>query len=331
MPRLDPAVAAVRHAVRHHLADLEPGAQVLVACSGGPDSLSLAAGTWFEGERAGWQVGAVVVDHGMQPGSDRVTAEVAGRLQALGCDPVEAVRVPVADQGSPEAAARAARYRALEDAAAARDAVVVLGHTLDDQAESVLLGLVRGSGTRSLSGMAPVVGRFRRPLLDLTREQTEQACRALGLTTWKDPMNADERYTRVRVRRRVLPVLEQQLGPGVARALARTAGLARADADALDALAATLAGTARRSESEWDVATLRDALPAVRRRVLRRAAVAAGAPEGELFAVHVKEMERLLTHWHGQAGVDLPGHLRATRDSDRLVLWHAGAARTPRG
>ncbi|MEN1976940.1 tRNA lysidine(34) synthetase TilS, partial [Cellulomonas olei] len=242
-----PAVAATRSAVAASVADLPDGARVLVACSGGPDSLALAAATAFvatAGGRGRLRAGAVVVDHGLQPGSADVASRAAAACRRLGLDPVEVVAVDVTGPGGPEAAARAARTGALESAAGRLGAAaVLLGHTRDDQAEGVLLGLARGSGARSLAGMAPVRGLLRRPLLAVTRAQTVAACAALGLDPWHDPTNAgaapgDPRRSRVRAH--VMPVLERELGPGVAAALARSAELLREDADALDALAAAL-------------------------------------------------------------------------------------------
>jgi tRNA(Ile)-lysidine synthase len=313
--RLDPAVAAIRRAVRDACTDLEPGAAVLVACSGGADSMALAAGAVFEGSRAGWLVGAGIVDHQLQPGSARVAIAVADRVKSLGCDPVEVVTVAVGDAGGPEGAARSARYAALEELAGRTDAIVLLGHTRDDQAESVLLGLARGSGPRSLSGMSPVRGRFRRPLLSLPRDTTRQACRALGIQVWDDPHNAETRFARARVRRSVLPVLEAELGPGVAAALARTSDLARDDTDLLDALAGELTLEAGRDGGLLEVGILAEAPIALRRRVLRQAAIEAGCPPGDLTYSHVEQIDRLVTDWHGQAGVDLPGAVRATRST----------------
>lgn len=262
MGRVDPALAAVRAAVRAELAGLGPDDLVLVACSGGPDSLALAAALVLEAPRVGRSVrsrghgvraGAVVVDHGLQPGSDAVAARAAAQCRDLGLDPVVVRRVVVpAGPGGPEAAARAARYAALDAVAAEHGATaVLLGHTLDDQAESVLLGLARGSGARSLAGMPRRRGAYRRPLLGVRRAQTLAACAALGLDPWHDPTNGpaepgaaaevgDPTPARSRVRHEVLPVLEAVLGPGVAPALARSAALLRDDADALDALAADL-------------------------------------------------------------------------------------------
>jgi tRNA(Ile)-lysidine synthetase-like protein len=326
--RLDPAVAEVRRCVRTALDDVLPGARVLVACSGGADSLALAAGAVFEGNRAGWAVGAIVVDHQQQPGSADVADRTAAVLRELGCEPVEVVAVEVGPGHGPEGAARAARYAALTSKAEAHEAIVLLGHTRDDQAETVLLGLVRGSGVRSLAGMAVINGCLRRPLLSLTREQTSQACRALGLGVWDDPHNADRRFLRVRVRREVLPLLERELGPGVAAALARTARLARDDADALDVLAEDVLEAAQVDTRTWQVDVLAAAFPALRRRVLRRAAVAAGCPAGELFAVHLETVERLVTEWHGQGGIDLPGAVTSRRSAGLLIFEAMSAGRT---
>jgi tRNA(Ile)-lysidine synthase len=311
--RLDPAVAAVRCAVRESCADLEPGSAVLVACSGGADSMALAAAAVFEGKAAGWIVGSVTVDHGQQVGSDQTAAAVARRLAALGCASADVVAVSVGRSGGPEGAARDARYDALEAYASELDATVLLGHTLDDQAESVLLGLARGSGTRSLAGMPPSRGRYRRPLLTLTRQVTQDACTSLGLEVWDDPHNSESRFTRVRVRQEVLPMLEQELGPGIAEALARTAGLARDDADALDAMAGDLRATADAGKGDLDVGVVAGAFPSLRRRVLRLAAIQAGCPAGDLTAYHLGELDALIVGWHGQGPITLPGQVSAVR------------------
>jgi tRNA(Ile)-lysidine synthase len=315
-----PAVAAVRLAVRRALADLDPGARVLVGCSGGADSLALLAATCFEAPKAALTVVGVTVDHGLQPGSAEHAEAVVGQMRALGAE-ARSVAVEVGTSGGPEAAARAARYGALDAAADEHGAeVVLLGHTRDDQAETVLLGLARGSGARSLSGMANRSGRYRRPLLDLTREETRAACAAEGLLPWEDPHNDDPAFARVRVRRNVLPVLEHELGPGVTEALARTARLLREDADALDELAETLRAAARDEADALDAERLRQEPAAIRRRVLRRTALEAGCPGTELFAVHVDAMDLLVTDWRGQVGVDLPGGRRLVREGGRLRI-----------
>ncbi len=341
-----PAVAAARRAVADALADLPDGALVLVACSGGPDSLALAAATAFVVARSArpgssdgpvLRAGAVVVDHTLQPGSGEVAAEAARRCRGLGLDPVEVVQVHPAGPGGPEGAARTARYTALDDAAARHGAAaVLLGHTRDDQAETVLLGLARGSGARSLAGMAARRGLLRRPLLGLDRADTLAVCAALDLRPWADPTNepgdGGGRWApaRSRVRARVLPVLEAEVGPGVAHALARTADLLRQDADALDGWAARvldaalvgLAGPADPAAPTLllDVATLAEVPVAVRTRVLRAAAARAGAPPGALVREHVLALDALVTRWRGQGPVHLPGGLRGVRVCGRLEL-----------
>jgi tRNA(Ile)-lysidine synthase len=313
-----PAVAMVRTAVRASLAGLAPGDLVLAACSGGPDSLALAAALAFVAPRAGLRAGAVTVDHGLQEGSAERALAVAAALRGLGLDPVHAVTVTVGGKGGPEAAARAARYAALERAAADGGAVaVLLGHTLDDQAETVLLGLARGSGPRSLAGMPPRRGVFARPLLGVRRQVTMAACAALGLDPWADPHNADRRFARVRVRLDALPALEAALGPGVTEALARTADQLRNDAEMLDKIAET-----ERERGDTPLSAVRIAgLPgALRSRVLRSAALDAGCPAGALTADHVARIEELVTDWRGQRGVDLPGGVRAARRLDRVFF-----------
>jgi tRNA(Ile)-lysidine synthase len=224
----------------------------------------------------------------------------------------------------PEAAARAARYAALDAAAdSCAAAAVLLGHTLDDQAETVLLGLARGSGARSLAGMAERSGRYLRPLLGLRRSQTEAACAAQGLVPWADPHNTDPGYRRVRVRTRLLPALEADLGPGVAEALARTARQLRADADVLDELAAAAASQLADGAPGLPAGALAALPEAIRSRVLRSAALDAGAPAGALSRRHVTEIDGLVTDWHGQRGVDLPGGIRCRRRCGRLLFSSA--------
>jgi tRNA(Ile)-lysidine synthase len=365
-----PAVAAVRLCVRRSIAGLPARSLVLVACSGGADSLALADALAFEAPGLGLRAGGVTVDHGLQPGSAAQAALVVTTLTGLGLDPVRCQKVAVAarpagrrpagratpeasgDRGEPrtagpgegrrertaasaggypgpEGAARSARYAALDAVAGELGATaVLLGHTMDDQAETVLLGLARGSGARSLAGMSPASGRYLRPLLGLRREQTEAACAAAGHEPWEDPHNGCRRFARVRVRQTILPVMEELLGPGIARALARTADQLRADADALDDMAAeraaALLSPLTRAAGPQDAAAPLDTgelavLPtAIRTRLLRMAAIAAGAPAGALTAGHVADLDALVTNWRGQRWADLPGGLRCQRRNDRL-------------
>lgn len=318
-----PAVAQVRAAVRAALGGAPEGSTILVACSGGADSLALAAATAFEAPRAGLRAGLVTVDHGLQPQSAAQAGIVAGLGYELGFDPVETLLVQVGSEGGREAAARAARYAALDAAADAHDATVLLGHTLDDQAETVLLGLGRGSGPRSIAGMAARAGRYARPLLGLRRATTEAACTALGLQWWDDPHNSDPSFQRVRLRNEVLPLLEDVLQGGVAEALARTADLVRADLEALDSLIDSPAarddsGSVALDHGTLSVASVAPLPPAVRARVLRAWAVGNGTRP--LSAVHTAALDALITDWRGQGPVDLPGGRRARRSSGRLEL-----------
>lgn len=327
------AIAATRVAVRQALRQTgqttqgEPaGRLVLVGCSGGADSLALAAAVAFEAPRAGFSAGAVIVDHDLQPGSPAVAERAADQCRGLGLDPVEVVRVRVGDSGrgagagsGPESRARDARYQAFEEVVARSGAVaVLLGHTRDDQAEQVLLGLARGSGARSLSGMPARRGPYVRPFLGVARTTTVAACAAAGLTAWVDPQNSDPAYGRVRARA-LLPLLEAELGPGTVAALARSADLLREDADALDDLAAQ----ARRALGPGQVisanALLR--LPgAIRTRVWRLLAIEAGCPPGALIANHVDSLDTLVTSWRGQGPIDLPGHVQGSRTDGQVVV-----------
>jgi tRNA(Ile)-lysidine synthase len=340
-------------AVRDAVADLAPADLVLVACSGGPDSLALAAAAAKLAPRGGPAAGAVVVDHGWSPAAAEASAAAAAACRSLGLAPVDHLRAVAAGTGGPEAAARDARYAALEAAAARHGATaVLLGHTRDDQAETVLLGLARGSGSRSMAGMPARRGVLRRPLLALPRGTTAAACAEQGLAPWQDPANSDAAYARARVRS-AAGTLEAALGPGFAEALARSADLLREDADALDAAAADLLAAAGgvqivhdhdngagqavhivhdhgqvnpvgdharsvRPVVDLDVAVLAAAPDAVRRRALLAAARAAGCRPGTLTRAHALAVDALLAPGRTSGAVDLPDGVVATRDCGRL-------------
>jgi tRNA(Ile)-lysidine synthase len=352
--RLPAPVARLRVAVRAGLDDLAPGSLVLVACSGGPDSLALADTVAFCAPRAGLRAGLVTVDHGLQDGSAERAADVAAWARDAGLDPVDAVAVDVGTRGGPEAAARDARYAAL-DAAAERHgaATILLGHTRDDQAETVLLALARGAGPRGIAAMRPVRGRYRRPLLGIARADTHAACEERGLKPWADPHNTDPRFRRSALRQ-AMDVLTGTLGDGVVANLARTASLVAADNDHLDVLAAealTGLGTGYDDNDDLRTGADRDAFPTgadyddaesawaaaglevaalaalatpIRRRVLRRWALALGAPGGDLDHRHLDALDALVTAWRGQGPTYLPGGIEVARQNGRL-----SSARTP--
>ncbi|MDP2013509.1 MAG: tRNA lysidine(34) synthetase TilS [Actinomycetota bacterium] len=317
----------VRKAVQLGLRDLQRGSVVLVACSGGPDSLALAAAAAFVGRSLGLTVGAVVVDHQLQESSHQVAHAAQEACIAFDLDPVVIARVDVGSDGGPEAAARTARYEALNAVAVKMQAVaVLLGHTRDDQAETVLLRLARGSGTRSIAAMRPVAGLLRRPLLHLSRElvraSAKQECEALGLKAWEDPHNDEERFARVRLRT-ALDQLQSALGPGLATGLARSAELAADDADALDAWAqAAFVDLVVFSDDRLEIDILEFAqLPvAIRTRIIRRMCIDLGAVPEDVTRAQVLAVDALVDNWHGQGAVSLPGRVSARREYGRLVL-----------
>jgi len=294
-------------------------ARVLIGVSGGADSLALALATYQEAAHHSVEVVALIIDHGLQKGSDKVAQDTAENLKKIGIVSLEIVRIHVEIVDGLEASARRARYAAFEAAIVKHSPdYFFLAHTKNDQAENVLLGLARGSGTRSLSGMADENGIYIRPILHVERSTTEEVCRENDLKPWIDPQNSDESYTRVRARRNVLPILEKNLGPGIVDALTRSAKILREDADALDQYADDFL---KMTSSEGLDTELLGKLPkAVRSRVLRRVILAAGAPSGSITADHVAAVEALVTAWHGQGEVSLPGGVKVGRISGRLSL-----------
>ncbi len=320
MAKLAGSVAAIRVAVRQAIVAVPEGGLVLVACSGGPDSMALAAGVAFEAPRKGRRMGLVTVDHGLQSGSARRANDVTVWAAKAGFSPADAITVAVGTAGGPEAAARTARYAALAAAASRLSAsAVFLGHTRDDQAETVLLALARGSGARALSGMPVQRGLYRRPLLDVARATTHDACAAENIPVWHDPHNVDPAYARSRLRK-VVPLLEDTIGPGVTLGLTRSARLLRDDADYLDAIA-TERFIALTADTGTELPTALAAEPsAIRRRVLRQWALSRGVPAGALAISHIDALDALLVEWRGQGATCLPGGATVSRNAGRLVL-----------
>lgn len=324
LPRLSSAVAETRLAVRSAFEDAElpAGALVLVALSGGPDSLALAAATAFEAKKIDVRAGAVIVDHGLQDESARVAERTASVASGLGLEPVEVTRVVVTDhQEGPESAARSARYSAFRKVAGATGAArIFLGHTRDDQAEQVLLALARGSGTRSLAGIPPKRGMFVRPILGVSSTATATACADLGLEPWQDPHNEDPTYTRARVRHRIIPMLEEELGPGIVDALARTAELAREDTEAFDEMISEMIEEIV-EHAEAGIAVHSGALfanpAALRNRIIR---YVANAEFGvQLTRQHTLAVAKLVTDYKGQGALHLPG-IRVKREGAYIVM-----------
>ena len=305
------ALVALRSAVRAALEKFSAGDVILVAVSGGADSLALAEAAKLEGEKLALKIVGVTIDHQLQSGSAAQADRVVKQL-SIPCI-VEKVSVEVTD--GLEASARRARYAALEKCAKESNAsAILLGHTKDDQAETVLLGLARGSGARSLSGMSNENGIYIRPLLDITRAQTVAACKELNLDPWNDPHNEDESFLRVRARKKVLPIMENELGPGIRDALVRSAQLLRDDADALDALAKEF----WQQDRSLEVSPLAALPKAIRTRVLRLALFESGV--SQLSAEQVAQVEALISNWKGQGEVSLPAGVKVSRISGRLTL-----------
>ncbi|PFG20614.1 tRNA lysidine(34) synthetase TilS [Serinibacter salmoneus] len=323
-----PAVARTRLAVRRTLGDLAPDAVVIVGFSGGADSLGLLAAAAHEAPRLGLTVRSATIDHGLLPDSAQIAERAAALSAAIGVSPLVR-RVSPNATGGVESGAREARYRALDAVAEeVGAAVVLLGHTMDDQAETVLMRLARGSGARSLAAIPSVRGHYRRPLLGLRRAQLRDACRALGLTWWDDPGNATdgplrradgEALPRAAIREEVMPALRRALGADPTPSLARTADALREDNDLLELLAGATLESAREGEG-LQVAVLAEAARPLRTRALHQWLVERGSPPRALARSHVLAVEALVFAWHGQGPISVPGGLRVGRHGPSLAV-----------
>ena len=310
-----PALWQIRKAVKPWLND--SAQPVLFGCSGGADSMALAVALFMESSNT--KVIPIVIDHGLQEGSAQITSQTIERLKQIGFTQVESARAQVTMTDGLEASARRARYQLFNQFIETyQPKYFLLAHTLNDQAENVLLGLARGSGARSLSGMAVKNNIFVRPLLKISRELTTAACSEARIEIWSDPHNEDLRFTRVRVRKNLLPIIEDNLGPGITEALVRSADLLRDDADALDGFAAEYFNQA--DSFNLDVKELERLPKAITTRVLRLAIYKAGAPAGSLSAEHIAAAQALISDWHGQKEVSLPGNVKLLRNSGRITL-----------
>jgi tRNA(Ile)-lysidine synthase len=307
-----------RLALRQALKSLNPGDRVLVAVSGGADSLLLAHCLNLEGESTALHISAVIVDHQLQERSGDIALQTKKKLLEMGIPEVHVIEVEIVKKDGLEADARTARYEALtEFAAKERATAIFLGHNQDDLAESVLLGLTQGSGTKSLAGMTKQAGLYFRPFLSLSREEIVEACAEAHIEYWNDPHNEDERFTRVKIRKQILPLMESQLGPGIKEALARSARIFREDSDALDTLTEEIFATIA-DPGSIEVELLERLPVALRKRVIRRALARLGATR--ISAEHLDWVEALIGQWHGQGAVALPAGVTARRESGRLAL-----------
>lgn len=302
-PRLTPAVADSRRQLRELFAGQAiANDTVLVGFSGGADSLALLAAVAFEAKKFSIEPIAVIIDHGLQESSKSVALNAKLTAESLG---VKAIirKVSVGTEGGLENAAREARYQAFSEVREELNAsYLLLGHNLNDQAESVLLGLMRGSGPRSIAGMQEVTDWILRPFLTISGEQLRQACEDQGLEFWDDPHNDDPRFARVEIRK-ILNELEASGSAGVIESLARTAEqMQEAEAIIQPLIEGLVSGIEDKSSVEIEFLEKLDT--AYRRRVIHRLAVLNSA---ELARVHVLEIEKLVTNWHGQKPLNLPG------------------------
>ena len=314
-----PALLELRQAVRFWFEKLEPNSKVCIGVSGGADSLALAAAAKLESKNFSIDLVAVIVDHGLQANSAEIAEFAKQQLIKLGFQDIFVGRASVQITDGLEASARRARYKVFQQAIETYGPnTFLLGHTKNDQAEGVLLGLARGSGTKSLSGMQEVSGIFVRPLLGIDRATTEIACHESNIEYWVDPHNSNQEFTRVRVRDNILPLLENDIGPGIIDALARSAKILREDAIALDEWAENVFRQVEPMDIEISILAT---LPvAVRSRVLRMAIYAAGAPAGSISAAHLEPIEAFVSDWRGQGHTSLPGGVKVCRISGRLSL-----------
>lgn len=283
-PRVSPHFLACRRGVRAAALDHA----VAVGLSGGADSLALMAALVAEGH----EVLALCVDHGLQDGSRAQAERAAEQARRLGSRArvlsVAAGVSAAAGAESMEAAARVARYRALAAACADEGLEVAVAHTADDQAETLLLGALRGRVT-GMSERSEVEGaRVVRPLLKVRRADTEGACAELGLSAWQDPQNADTHFRRVALRREVIPQLSRIIGGDAVPALAQAASDAALDDAAL------------RTPPTTDCAELAGMAEPRRRRAIAAWLVSEGV---EVTRRGVGDVGKLCTHWHGQGPV----------------------------
>jgi tRNA(Ile)-lysidine synthase len=319
-PRLTPAMADCRRAVDDaltaHLDTHAPG-HLLVATSGGADSLALAWAAAFVAPKHGFTLEAVIVDHGLQHDSADVALEAQKTLTQMGV-PATIIPVSVDGSGNVEDKARTARYDALDTHRLTTGAAcVLLGHTLDDQAETVVLGLTRGSGPASIRGMAPYNPPWLRPFLGITRTTTEACITDAGYSYWLDPHNTDRRFVRPRIRHDILPALEDILGPGIPDALANTATLVADDDDYLNALADHHLSHITTTPGVLPVDDLAGLPSPIRRRVLRRwVRDIAGV---SMTLAQTRMVDALVVAWRGQGAVDIPG-ATLKRTDDCLVI-----------
>jgi len=311
----------MQNAVQNLLKDFDAGDLVLVGCSGGADSLALAWTTLVVGKRLEIKTGAVIVDHQLIPESNSVALNAKKQCEELGIQEVivKKVNVEQTHEGL-EAAARIARYEAFENVLHETNAqAILLAHTQDDQAETVLMRLTRGSGAKSLSGMAQVSGKYLRPFLHLRKKLVHDSLDLIGLKAWQDPANTDHQFLRVKVRHELMPKIVEVLGESAISSLDKTSQLLRLDNQALEELAQQFFESQKNVKiNGLEISELEKLPEAIRTRVLRIFAIASGVHPGPFSFEHIEAIDALVKNWHGQGNVDLPGFIQATRVNGSL-------------
>ena len=311
----------MQNAVQNLLKDFDAGDLVLVGCSGGADSLALAWTTLVVGKRLELKTGAVIVDHQLIPESNSVALNAMKQCEELGIQEVIIKKVNVEQNHEGlEAAARIARYEAFENVLHETNAqAILLAHTQDDQAETVLMRLTRGSGAKSLSGMAQVSGKYLRPFLHLRKKLVHDSLDLIGLKAWQDPANTDHQFLRVKVRLELMPKIVEVLGESAISSLDKTSQLLRLDNQALEELAQQFFKSQKDVKTNGlEISELEKLPEAIRTRVLRIFAIASGVHPGPFSFEHIEAIDALVKNWHGQGNVDLPGFIQATRVNGSL-------------
>ena len=311
----------MQNAVQNLLKEFDAGDYVLVGCSGGADSLALVWTTLVVGKRLELKVGAIIVDHQLIPESNDVALNAKKQCEELGIQEVIIKKVNVEhNHEGLEAAARIARYEAFENVLHETNAqAILLAHTQDDQAETVLMRLTRGSGAKSLSGMAQVSGKYLRPFLHLRKKLVHDSLDLIGLKAWQDPANTDHQFLRVKVRHELMPKIVEVLGESAISSLDKTSQLLRLDNQALEELAQQFFKSQKDVKTNGlEISELEKLPEAIRTRVLRIFAIASGVHPGPFSFEHIEAIDALVKNWHGQGNVDLPGFIQATRVNGSL-------------
>ncbi|MGA0083315.1 MAG: tRNA lysidine(34) synthetase TilS [Candidatus Nanopelagicales bacterium] len=302
----------LQNAVNNLLKDFEPADNILVACSGGADSLALAWTSQVVTKRIGLNLIAVIIDHQLIKESSQVAQDAKKKCEDFGIEKVVIKQIEVKDDNDGlEAAARKARYEAFEESVNEFNAkAVLLAHTQDDQAETMLMRLTRGSGAKSLSAMKEVSGKYLRPFLHIRKQVLVDALEKENISYWQDPANTNYKFLRAKVRHELMPKLIEVLGDSAIDSLDRTSGLLKEDNEALESIALE---SYEKLNKELKVQELEKLPTAIRKRVIKIAALNSGVTPGPFSFEHIEAIDALVTNWHGQGNVDLPGFIQASR------------------